>query len=160
MERILLQILFISILSLHGFSADKSTDADVKTTPNGGLNSKKDKQKEGEDQKLTFTDKISSIRSVSGEYDVFFVNHSGIPYDLPYSLSNWNKTDQTPEDFLREAFKLNASITVTVDTITETIVSLSGELPRTPASTSETVNLPPELDYLKDIIKGSLPAKN
>ena len=159
MERFLVQILFISIFSSQAHTAEKIVISTDKNSSNSRPSNNKDKQKEDEEQKLTFTDKISSIRSVSGEYDVFFVNHSGTPYDLPYTLSNWKRTDQTPEEFLREAFKLHAEVTVTVDTITETIISLSGVLPRTPASNSESYNLPPELDYLKDIINGSPPDK-
>jgi len=115
--------------------------------------------KKEDPNKLTFTDKIKTIRSVSGEYDVIFVDHFG-PYSVPFSLPNSKAKDLSPEDQLREAFKQNLSITVTVNPITDTLISIDSEAARSPSSvnkdTSQDQDLPPELKDYEDLFKKHL----
>lgn len=110
--------------------------------------------KKEDPNKLTFTDKIKTLRSVGGEYDVFFNKHYG-PYSVPYSLPNSKNKDFSPEEQLREAFKQGASITITVNPISETLISIDSEILRAPASKENTADesLPSELKEYSDLIE-------
>lgn len=112
--------------------------------------------KKEDPNKLSFTDKIKTIRSVAGEYDVIFVEHFG-PYSVPFSLPNSKAKDTSPEDQLREAFKQNLSITVTVNPITDTLISIDSETVRSPSSVnknpSQDQDFPPELKDYEDLFK-------
>lgn len=111
--------------------------------------------------KLTFTDKIKTLRSVSGEYDVFFNEHYG-PYSVPYSLPNSKNKDLSPEEQLRAFYKHGSSITVTVNPITETLISIDSDTSRAPSSKNSNSedDLPPELKDYEDIIKNYSKPKN
>lgn len=122
---------------------------------------KKVDEKSSETSKQVFKDRVKNIRSVAGEYDVFFNEHFG-PYSVPFSLPNLKQKDQTPESILREAHKKGVPITVTVDSSTDTIISIDAEeVFRKPAESSDDSNLPPELEEYKDIFKKyNTPSKN
>lgn len=118
--------------------------------------------KKEDPNKLTFTDKIKTIRSVSGEYDVIFNEHFG-PYSVPYSLPQSKNKDTTPEEQLRAALKQGASITVTVNPISETLISIDSDIStRAPASknTDSDETLPPELKEYEDLLKNFNKPKN
>lgn len=118
--------------------------------------------KKDDPNKLTFTDKIKTIRSVGGEYDVIFNEHFG-PYSVPYSLPQSKNKDTTPEEQLRTALKQGASITVTVNPISETLISIDSDISaRTPASkdTDSDETLPPELKDYEDLLKNFNKTKN
>jgi hypothetical protein len=160
MERFLVRLLFIIAAIAPPARAESDPKSPTGTTSPAATATASSKENSKEDDnKLSFADKIKVIRSVSGEYDVFFMAHPG-PYSVPVSLPNWKNKSETPEDVLRAAFKLGATIEVTVDTDSETLVSIDSDFSRQPAASKESdINLPPEMDYLKDIIKGSKPPK-
>lgn len=118
--------------------------------------------KKEDPNKLTFTDKIKTIRSVSGEYDVIFNEHFG-PYSVPYSLPQSKNKETSPEEQLRAALKQGSSITVTVNPITETIISIDSEISiRAPAAKNSDPDgdLPSELEDYEDLIKNFNKPKN
>lgn len=118
--------------------------------------------KKEDPNKLTFTDKIKSIRSVSGEYDIIFNEHFG-PYSVPYSLPNSKNKETTPEEQLRAALKQGASITVTVNPISETLLSIDSDIStRAPAAKNSDAEdeLPSELKEYEDLIKNFNKPKN
>lgn len=118
--------------------------------------------KKEDPNKLTFTDKIKTIRSVSGEYDVFFNEHFG-PYSVPYSLPQSKNKETSPEEQLRAAFKQGTSITVTVNPISETLISIDSDIStRAPAAknSDSDEDLPSELKEYEDLIKNFNKPKN
>jgi hypothetical protein len=159
MERFLLVTLFI----LGGYQklAFATSPSDTKPASTSKDDDDKDSsdKKENEDQK-TFTDKVKSIRSVSGEYDVFFVEHFG-PYSVPFSLPNAKNKEMTPDEILASAHKQGIPVTVTIDTKTDSLISIDSDLARAPASAQEPkIDIPPDMEYLRDIIKTANKPKN
>lgn len=163
MERILLVALFIVVSPLHlaiasGPSNAKATNTSSDDEDQDGSDSNQKDVEKGDLK--TFTDKIKSIRSVSGEYDVFFVNHFG-PYSVPFSLPNSKSKDLTPDEVLAKALKLGVPVTVTIDTKTDTLTALDSDLARAPAATpADNFELPPDLEYLRDLVKDASKPKN
>lgn len=118
-------------------------------------------EKSTDANRQTFKDQIKSIRSVAGDYDVFFKEHFG-PYSVPFSLPNLKQKDQTPESLLREAHKNGLTLTITVDSSTDTITGIElDESSRKPTSSNDDSDLPSELEEYKDIFKKyNSPSKN
>jgi hypothetical protein len=117
--------------------------------------------KESEEEATkTFTDQIKNVRVYGDDYDVFFVENGG-PYDVPYAFAN-AKSDQLPEDIINDAFKNGSQVTVTVDNKTDTLISISRNGERGPASDSSPKSppLPKALEAYKDIIQQALSPKN
>ncbi len=159
MERILLVTLFI----LGGYQkiAAAATPATSKVSNTSTVDDEKDSsdKQENEEQK-TFTDKVKSIRSVSGEYDVFFVEHFG-PYSVPFSLPNSKNKEMAPDEMLTAALKQGLPVTVTVDIKTDSLIAIDSDLARAPASAQEPkIDLPPDMEYLRDMIKSASKPKN
>lgn len=111
---------------------------------------KEKKIKAENDNLITFSDKVKSIRSVAGDYDVFFNQHFG-PYSVPFSLPKSKDKEHSPEDILKEAHKKGIAIKVTVDSATDTIVDIEyDDLFRKPASSTKQ-DLPKEYEQYQDI---------
>lgn len=107
----------------------------------------------------TFTDQIKSVRVYGDDYDVFFMENGG-PYEVPYSFPQ-SKSSVLPEELINEAYKNGSTITVTVDNKTDTLISISSQSERNPASEGSPKHnpLPKELEAYKDIIQNALSPK-
>jgi hypothetical protein len=150
-------VLFIS--SIPTAPLGQAAQAGSSSSPTEDDEENKDSKSKDDEEgdKRTITDKIKSIRSSDGEYDVFFMN-SSVAYSVPYSLPESKLGDQSPEEFLRNAYKQGIEISVTVDTNTDTLLSIDSTHSRKPAAAAAipAYEYPPGMEYLKDIVEKAI----
>jgi hypothetical protein len=118
-------------------------------------NTDEDKEKDSEDDsKITFTDKIKSIRVQGGDYDVFFMEHPGAYY-VPYSFPD---SKISPEQILNEAYKKSLPVTVTVDKNTDTLLGIEPQSPREPSAAQDS-SLDSEFNDYREIFERAVTPK-
>lgn len=151
----LMFLFFVSNLVVSVPAMAESTPAKSKYSEDYEEDATDKKVKKELDGKETFTDKVKSVRSVDGEYDVFFVEHFG-PYSVPFSFPNSKNKELSPEVLLNQALKSGSPITVTVDSKTDTLMDIEASASRSAASTTPPkYEFPPGMEYLRDIMKGA-----
>lgn len=129
----------------------------------GGAEEDDDDDESGKESgKLTFVDKVNSIRSEGSTFEVSFLEHYG-PYSVPASLPG---SKVPPDESLAQAYKEGSPIKVTVDTKTDTLIFVEPKTQRTPASTSKADSgissqqpLPPSLESYRDILQKAMEPK-
>ncbi len=70
-------------------------------------------------------------------------------------MPNSKLGDKSPEAFLTEAHKMGIPIKVTVDSVSETLISIDSELPEIDTSkrTPAKIELPPDLEDVRGLLE-------